>query len=67
MPSRVIRAYEYDALKRELIVTFVTGRRYAYEGVPNEVFAWLSSARSKGVYFNRFIRDAYAFRELPPE
>ena len=66
MPSKVIRAYEYDAANRELVVTFVTGRRYAYGDVPSEVFAWLNNARSKGVYFNRFIRDAYAWRELPP-
>ena len=30
MPSTVIRRFDYDAERRELLVEFVTGRRYLY-------------------------------------
>jgi hypothetical protein len=67
MPSSVISDFSYDEAKHELLVTFVTGRRYLYEDVPPEVITWLNNARSKGKYFNRFIRDAYSWRELEAE
>jgi hypothetical protein len=53
MPSVVIRYFRYDSAKRELEVTFVTGRRYVYRGVPADV--------------NREIRDRYAYHETTHE
>ena len=67
MPSTVIRYFRYDAAKRELAVTFVTGRRYIYEGVPPQVSDAFRSAFSKGTFFNSGIRDRYAFREVTRE
>jgi hypothetical protein len=67
MPSTVIRYFRYDPAKRELDVTFVTGRRYIYEAVPPEVFDAFKAAFSKGTFFNREIRDRYAFREITRE
>jgi KTSC domain-containing protein len=67
MPSTAIRYFRYDAGKRELVVTFITGRRYAYEDVPPAVFDAFRSAFSKGVFFNREIRDRYAHREVTRE
>ena len=67
MPSTVIRYFRYDAAKRELDVTFVTGRRYIYEDVPPQVSAAFRSAFSKGTFFNDEIRDRYAFREVTRE
>ena len=64
MPSTVIRSHSYDADAQELIITFVTGRRYAYERVPPEAYREFKTAFAKGVHFNRFIRDHYACREL---
>src|SRR5690242_95024 len=52
MPSSVIRAFDYDAVAHRLAVTFVTGKRYAYLGVPAEVAHDFRKAFSKGEYFN---------------
>jgi len=65
MPSAVIRAFSYDAERRELLVTFTTERRYVYEDVPAQVVEAMRGAFSKGRYFNRNIRTHYRFRELP--
>jgi hypothetical protein len=67
MPSTVIRYFRYDAAKRELDVTFVTGRRYIYEDVPPQVADAFRSAFSKGTFFNGEIRDRYGFREVTRE
>lgn len=64
MPSSVIRFFRYAPDTRELKVTFVSGRLYVYEGVPAEVAAAFSQARSKGSFFNREIRDRYAYRDI---
>lgn len=67
MPSTVIRYFSYDNARRTLRVTFVTGRRYVYEGVPPEVFEAFKAAFSKGSFFNREIRDRYPYREIADE
>lgn len=64
MPSSVIAALHYDGNDRRLTVTFVSGRRYDYLGVPTEIYRGLLSASSKGRYFNEKIRDRYQCREL---
>jgi hypothetical protein len=64
MPSSVIRRFAYDPAERELWIEFVTGRRYVYEAVPEEVAGALSSASSKGAYFNSRIRDHFECREV---
>jgi hypothetical protein len=64
MPSTAIRNLFYDPAKRELRVTFVSGRRYAYDAVPPDVFDAFKSAPSRGTFFNHEIRDRYAFREI---
>jgi hypothetical protein len=64
MPSSVIRRFVYDPAERALWIEFVTGRRYVYEEVPEEVAAALRSAFAKGVYFNSRIRDKFRCREV---
>lgn len=64
MPSSVIRKFDYRASERELVVEFVSGRRYAYSGVPENEVEAMRAAFSKGRYFNLNVRDRYAFREL---
>ncbi|CAN5750535.1 hypothetical protein BH11PSE3_BH11PSE3_23710 [soil metagenome] len=64
MPSSVIRFYRYDAAKRELVVIFTSGLKYRYSDVPAEIHNGLEDAESKGEFFNRQIRDRYAFRRL---
>ena len=48
-------------------MTFVTGRRYLYLDVPSQIAADFRAAFSKGVYFNRYVRDCFGCRELPAE
>ena len=64
MPSSVIRTFDYDAGKRALDVTFVTGRHYRYHAVPPRIAEGMRSAASKGRYFNARIRDHFAFTRL---
>ena len=64
MPSTVIRRFDYLAEREELVVEFVTGRRYVYSGVPREEVDAMRGAFAKGIYFNRRIRDRYPYREL---
>ncbi len=61
MPSSVIRSFLYDAADHRLGVTFVTGRRYSYHGVPASLFEAMKAAFSKGEFFNAHIRDRFAF------
>ena len=64
MPSTVIRRFEHSPEREELIVEFVTGRRYLYSGVSREEADAMRRAVSKGAFFNKRIRDRYPFREL---
>lgn len=64
MPSTVIKRFEHLPERRELLVTFVTGRRYLYSDVPAEAAERFRAAYSKGSHFNRHIRDHYPCREL---
>jgi len=64
MPSTVIRKVDYDPEALRLAVTFVSGRRYAYLGVPEDVASDFRKAFSKGEYFNAAIRDHYPFERL---
>lgn len=66
MPSTAIRRFDYRRDARELMIEFITGRRYLYSDVPEAEVAALQSATSKGGHFNRYIRGRYAYRELEP-
>ena len=67
MPSTAIRNLFYVPVKRELWVTFVSGRRYVYADVPPDVFDAFQVASSRGAFFNHEIRDRYRFREIARE
>ncbi|WP_310467880.1 KTSC domain-containing protein [Sphingomonas sp.] len=64
MPSTVIRRFDYSPERRELLIEFVTGRRYLYAGVPESEAEALRNAFAKGVHFNRRIRGRYPAREV---
>jgi hypothetical protein len=64
MPSMVIKRFVYLPERRELVVEFVTGRRYAYADVPEAAVARFRAAFSKGNHFNGHFRYGYGCREL---
>jgi hypothetical protein len=66
MPSTVIRAFRYRPERRELEIEFTSGRCYRYLNVPGETAAAMATAFSKGSYFNRHIRDKFAFHAVTP-
>jgi hypothetical protein len=67
MPSTVIRSFEYDASRQQLLVVFRSGRRYLYEQVSEETYTRMRGAFSKGEFFNKHIRDRFPFRSLDPQ
>jgi hypothetical protein len=64
MPSSVIEKYEYDAEKRILLVTFLSGKVYAYKNVPKQVYVKMREYTSKGRYLNLFVKGFYDFEEI---
>ena len=66
MPSTAIRDFSYNVATRQLVVTFVTGRVYAYAEVPPDVHNAFRASGSKGRFFNQEIRDHYDCREITP-
>jgi lysyl-tRNA synthetase class 2 len=64
MPSSVIRNFRYLSREKQLEIVFVTGRRYRYLEVPEQTYAAMRVAFSKGEFFNANIRDRFAFVRL---
>ena len=64
MPSSVIDHFSYDADKKSLKVTFVTGMVYLYQKVPQKHYKMLKAAGSKGRYFNHYIKNHFTFKKL---
>jgi len=64
MPSSVISYYHYDAAAKTLIITFVSGIVYQYKNVPKAVYDRMKVVTSKGIFFNRFIKDKYEFEKV---
>jgi hypothetical protein len=62
--SSVISQAEYDPSSCTLVIRFVTGRRYRYANVPPELYEAFKNAPSKGAFFNIYIRDNFAYREV---
>ena len=67
MPSTVIRRFDYHPRRQTLDVEFVSGRRYRYIDVPEDVAGAFAGAFAKGRFFNARIRDQFVCRELSEE
>lgn len=61
MPSTVIRWFGYHPSEKRLEILFITGRRYSYHGVPEDLAEAMRQSFSKGEFFNAHIRDRFAF------
>ena len=64
--SSVFRDAAYVADKRELRITFVSGREYAYANVPPSIYEAFLASSSKPAFFNIAIRGRYHFHEIVP-
>lgn len=62
--SSNIELVGYEASSRELYVRFLGNRTYVYADVPAQLHEELLRAPSKGSFFNRAIKNAYAYREV---
>jgi lysyl-tRNA synthetase class 2 len=62
--STAISEIDYDADRAKLLVRFVSGERYVYVGVPDEVHRSFVDADSKGRFFQLHVRDRYPFNRL---
>ena len=64
MPSTVIASFSYNADRHALTIVFVSGMVYQYKNVPEEIYKAMKSSTSKGIYFNKHIKDKYEFEKM---
>ena len=62
--SSMLRSAGYDPEREILELEFTSGRIYRYFGVPQDVFADLLTAESKGRYFLAQIDDLYPYLQV---
>jgi hypothetical protein len=62
--SSALTAAAYDDERRALQVEFRDGTVYQYFDVPRKDYQDLCQAESKGLYFNRHIRNRFASTKL---
>jgi hypothetical protein len=65
--SSSLAAVGYDPAVGTLRAVFHNGKSYRYFKVPEQLFADLMGAKSKGGFFNRYIRDRFFFEEERPK
>ena len=64
LQSRTLTSARYDPDRFQLELEFRSGKRYLYSQVPRQCYQELLQAQSKGGYFNRYIRNRFAFQDL---
>lgn len=57
--SSSISCCEYDDETKEMHITFASGERHCFKGVPKEEYDGLNAADSKGKHFHLHIRKRY--------
>jgi lysyl-tRNA synthetase, class II len=62
--SSTLRSIRYDADRKLLQLEFHNYANYQYFHVPAEIYEGLLQAPSKGMYFNRFIREKFAYSKI---
>lgn len=62
--SSSVTRFAYHRATRVLLVEFRTGRVYEYQDIPPAFIEEWRGAESAGRFFNEWIRDRFAFREL---
>ena len=64
--STTLASAIYDSQQRVLQIEFRSGAIYQYFDVPENTYQELLTADSYGTYFNRNIRDAFAYLLVRP-
>jgi len=64
MPSSVVAEIKYDNVSHALSVVYVSGLVYEYKNVPEEIYAAMKTAFSKGIFLNKYIKGKYEFRKI---
>ncbi|MEM6433971.1 MAG: KTSC domain-containing protein [Cyanobacteria bacterium P01_D01_bin.115] len=59
--SSMIQAFGYDEEHETLLVIFNSGKTYQYSEVPQETYAELLAADSKGSYMRSCVIDCYPY------
>lgn len=60
----MIHHFSYDPDSSTLSIIFVSGIKYKYKRVPQEVYNLLKAAGSKGRYFNHFIKGKFKYQKI---
>jgi len=55
--SSVIKSLTYDENRKDLTVSFKSGKLYVYTPVSQQFFNKLQNAKSKGRFFNKNIKN----------
>ena len=67
LDSTSLATAAYDHSREQLELDFRDGTRYVYFGIAPSLYRDLLCAVSKGIFFNRYIRDHFPYAQLPPE
>ena len=62
--SSMVQSIAYDSDSSTMIVTFNSGKSYAYAGVTEDVAADTANAASVGEFINSEIKGRYQYRRL---
>jgi KTSC domain len=57
--SSALASAQYDDQTEELTLTFVSGRSYTYENVPEDIYEKLLQSSSPGSFYAFNIKDQY--------
>lgn len=57
--SSAISAVGYNSITQQLHIKFKQGRTYHFCRVPENVYSSLMSAKSKGRFYDSYIKDRY--------
>ena len=62
--SECVAALEYEPERQEVTCHFHKRGSYVYFGVEPDVYMEWNNAGSRGIYFNLYIKDRYAYDRL---
>lgn len=62
--SSTVKRIDYSEENKELIVEFITGKRYSYANVPISVWEMALQAESIGRFLSVSIKGIYSYKAL---